>query len=162
MARPMPPPANAAQSRPAPFRASGGSLGRRETLAGLLFVSPMLIGVFALVLVPIVATLVLSFADWNFVQGWNGIKWIGFDNFRSLLDDSQFIRSVRNNGIFLLAVPVYMIVSMALAALIDRYVYLKGYFKVAYFMPIRARPLPGSSGCCRRAFVGQGSGKSTF
>jgi len=111
------------------------SLERSETLAGFLFVSPMLLGVFVLVLLPIVATFVLSFADWNFVAGWDGIDWIGFDNFRKLLEDSLFIRSVRNNLIFLLAVPVYMIISMMLAVLIDRYVYMKGYFKVAYFMP---------------------------
>ena len=25
---------------------------------------------------------VLGFADWNFVQGWDGIQWVGFQNFR--------------------------------------------------------------------------------
>ncbi|SFD55060.1 multiple sugar transport system permease protein [Paenibacillus catalpae] len=111
------------------------SLQSGETLAGLLFVSPMLIGVFVLVLLPIVATIVLSFADWNFVQGWKGIDWVGFGNFEKLFHDDQFLRSVRNNFVFLLAVPVYMLISMVLAVLIDRHVYLKSYFKVAYFMP---------------------------
>jgi len=106
-----------------------------ETLTGLLFVGPMLIGVAILVLLPILATLALSLADWNFVQGWDGIHWIGIDNFKKLLSDHAFTRSVRNNMIFLLAVPVYMLVSMVLAVLIDRYVYWKGFFKVAYFMP---------------------------
>lgn len=47
----------------------------------------------------------------------------------------MFIKSVRNNILFLLTVPVYMMISMTLAILIDRFVYMKGYFKVAYFMP---------------------------
>ncbi len=111
------------------------SLQSGETLSGWLFVSPMLIGVFILVLLPILATIVLSFADWNFVQGWNGINWVGFGNFKKLLHDTQFLRSVRNNFLFLFSVPLYMIISMALAVIIDRHVYLKGYFKVAYFMP---------------------------
>jgi len=111
------------------------SLQRGETLAGLLFVSPMLIGVSFLVLLPIIATVVLGFADWNFVQGWDGIRWIGLQNYERLLSDTMFLRSLRNNLIFLLTVPVYMLISMVLAILIDRYVYLKGYFKVAYFMP---------------------------
>ncbi len=118
-----------------PARGNWMNLKNSETLAGLLFVSPMLIGVTVLVLLPILAIFALSFADWNFVQGWDGLKWIGFDNFGKLLDDHAFIRSVRNNMIFLLAVPVYMLVSMVLAILIDRYVYWKGFFKVAYFMP---------------------------
>ena len=102
---------------------------------GIAFVSPMLIGVIILVLFPILATLVLGFADWNFVQGWDGIQWVGFQNFRQLLEDDMFIKSVRNNVLFLLTVPVYMMISMTLAILIDRFVYMKGYFKVAYFMP---------------------------
>ncbi|MGN7453380.1 carbohydrate ABC transporter permease [Paenibacillus pasadenensis] len=108
---------------------------RGEELWGWLFVSPMLLGVTVLVLLPIVATFVLSLADWNFVQGWDGIKWIGLDNFDKLLRDDLFLRSVRNNVIFLLAVPVYMAISMILAVVIDRHVYMKGFFKVAYFMP---------------------------
>ncbi|GJM76387.1 hypothetical protein HMSSN036_86030 [Paenibacillus macerans] len=111
------------------------SLQRGETIAGLLFVSPMLLGVSVLVLMPILATLVLGFADWNFVQGWDGIRFVGLENFRNLMEDSMFIRSLRNNLIFLLTVPAYMLISMVLAILIDRYVYMKGYFKVAYFMP---------------------------
>jgi len=118
-----------------PVRRKRLSLRTNETIAGLLFVSPMLIGVTILVLMPILAILVLSFADWNFVQGWDGLSWIGFNNFKKLWADPAFIRSVRNNFLFLLAVPIYMLVSMVLAVLIDRYVYWKGYFKVAYFMP---------------------------
>ena len=52
-----------------------GSLQRGENAWGIAFVSPMLIGVIILVLFPILATLVLGFADWNFVQGWDGIRW---------------------------------------------------------------------------------------
>lgn len=112
-----------------------GRLLKSDTVAGYLFVGPMLAGVFILVLIPIIATLVLGFADWNFVQGWDGISWVGLDNFKRLAEEEMFKKSVTNNMLFLLAVPIYMLISMVLAVLIDRYVYLKGYFKVAYFMP---------------------------
>ncbi|WP_244163365.1 carbohydrate ABC transporter permease [Paenibacillus pectinilyticus] len=111
------------------------SLQKGETLAGFLFVGPMLLGVFILVLLPILATFVLSLADWNFVAGIHGLKWVGIANFKKLLHDDIFIKSVVNNFLFLLAVPVYMLISMVLAIIIDRYVYLKSYFKVAYYMP---------------------------
>lgn len=80
------------------------SLQKGETLSGLLFVSPMLVGVTILVLIPIIATLFLGFADWNFVQGFDGIRWVGLQNFTNLLQDEMFIRSVRNNFLFLLTV----------------------------------------------------------
>ncbi|MBB3113996.1 multiple sugar transport system permease protein [Paenibacillus phyllosphaerae] len=128
-------PSQAAVSAGLKKRTKSSSLASGENLAGWLFVSPMLIGVFVLVLLPILATIVLSFADWNFVQGWDGIDWVGFGNFEKLLHDDQFIRSVRNNFLFLFAVPIYMFISMVLAVIIDRHVYMKAYFKVAYFMP---------------------------
>jgi multiple sugar transport system permease protein len=95
----------------------------------------MLIGVSVLVLLPILATLILSFADWNFVAGMSGLKWVGIAHFKMLVHDEIFLKSVLNNIIFLITVPVYMLISMVLAILIDKYVYFKSYFKVAYFMP---------------------------
>jgi len=111
------------------------ALRRQESLAGFLFVSPMLIGVTVLTLLPIIATFVLSFGDWNFVAGLNGFKWVGLDNFTKLFADDSFLISMRNNFIFLLTVPIYLAISMVLAILINKYVYMKGFFKVAYFMP---------------------------
>ncbi|MFH5186026.1 carbohydrate ABC transporter permease [Paenibacillus sp. TAB 01] len=110
-------------------------LQRHETLAGFMFVSPMLIGVTIFVLIPIIATFILSFSDWNFIMGFNGFKWGGLENYQKLFHDPQFLKSLLNNAIFLLTVPVYLIVSIVLAILIDKHVYFKGFFKVAYFMP---------------------------
>ncbi|WP_234987233.1 carbohydrate ABC transporter permease [Bacillus sinesaloumensis] len=106
-----------------------------ESLAGFLFVSPMLIGVSVLVLLPIFATFILSFADWKFIQNIDQLKWIGFENFKEIFGDKVFIKSLLNNGLFLLTVPICMIFSLFLAVIIDKNVYMKSYFKVAFFMP---------------------------
>ncbi|MFD0695195.1 carbohydrate ABC transporter permease [Paenibacillus sp. GCM10027628] len=119
----------------AKVRHKKGALRRHESLAGFLFVSPMLIGVTILTLLPIIATFVLSFADWNFVAGLKGLKWVGAANFTKLFTDEVFIKSLSNNLIFLITVPVYMMISLVLAILINKYVYWKSFFKVAYFMP---------------------------
>ncbi|WP_420819475.1 carbohydrate ABC transporter permease [Paenibacillus thalictri] len=124
----------AAAAKPAARRRSG-SLQRMESLTGLLFVSPMLIGVSVLTLMPIIATIVLCFADWNFVAGIHGLHWVGLKNFQTLAQDETFLKSMSNNGIFLLTVPIYMAISLLLAILINKHVYFKGFFKVAYFMP---------------------------
>jgi multiple sugar transport system permease protein len=112
-----------------------GSLRWMESLTGLLFVSPMLLGVTVLTLMPIVATIVLCFADWNFVAGIQGLNWVGFKNFQTLASDETFLKSMSNNAVFLLTVPIYMAISLVLAILINKHVYLKSFFKVAYFMP---------------------------
>lgn len=112
-----------------------GSLQKKETIAGILFVGPMLIGVTVLTIIPILATFMLSLADWNFIAGFKDIRWVGFDNFERLFQDDAFLKSLRNNAYFLLTVPIYLAVSMFLAIIIDKHVYMKSYFKVAYFMP---------------------------
>jgi len=116
-------------------RKKRGSVKRTESLAGFLFVSPMLIGVSILVLLPIFATFILSFADWKFIQSIDQLKWIGFDNFKDLMDDRVFLKSLLNNALFIFTVPICMAVSLLLAVVIDKSVYMKSYFKVAFFMP---------------------------
>lgn len=108
---------------------------KNENVAGLLFVSPMLIGVSVLVLIPILATFVLSFSEWSFITPLSQLQWVGFDNFTRLFEDPVFLKSLLNNAIFILTVPICMIISLLLAITIDRNVYLKGFFKVAFFMP---------------------------
>ncbi|MEK3912129.1 sugar ABC transporter permease [Paenibacillus sp. FSL H7-0331] len=112
-----------------------GSLQRKESLAGLLFVSPMIIGVTFLTLIPIIATFLISFSDWNFIMGLQGFKWVGLSNFQTLISDTAFLKSMKNNAMFLLTVPIYMGISLVLAILIEKHIYFKSFFKVAFFMP---------------------------
>ncbi|WP_091482397.1 carbohydrate ABC transporter permease [Gracilibacillus orientalis] len=108
---------------------------KSENLVGFLFVSPMLLGISVIVLFPIVATFILAFADWKFVTGIDQLQWVGFDNFIALTSDEKFTKSVINNAIFIFTVPITMFCALFLAVIIDKNVYLKSYFKVAFFMP---------------------------
>ena len=63
------------------------------------------------------------------------MKWVGFDNFERLFQDAAFLNRSKTMRTFLLTVPIYLAVSMFFAIMIDKHVYMKGYFKVAYFMP---------------------------
>lgn len=111
------------------------SMGTREQIAGYLFVAPLMIGLVVLTLIPVVFSLLLSFTNWNFVAGFDAIKFAGFDNFVKLFNDSAFVQSLKNNLIFIFTVPVTMILALVFAILIDKYVYIKDTFKVIYFLP---------------------------
>ncbi|WP_066253240.1 carbohydrate ABC transporter permease [Neobacillus drentensis] len=108
---------------------------KKENWVGFLFVSPMFIGVSVLTLLPIIATFFLAFADWNFIMGIQSVKWVGLDNFKALFANEVFIKSVLNNLLFLLTVPICMAISLLISIVIDKHVYMKSYFKVAFFMP---------------------------
>jgi len=116
-------------------RKRASSLQRKESLAGWLFVAPMLIGISIFTLFPILIMLILNFSDWDFVMGLDNFKWAGLDNFARLADDAKFHKTFTNNLIFMFTVPVCMAISLLLAIIIDKHVYMKDYFKVTYFMP---------------------------
>jgi multiple sugar transport system permease protein len=106
-----------------------------ENIVGYIFVGPMLLGVLIINLIPIVATLFLSFTEWNFIAGFNGLSYVGLDNFRHLLEDDVFIKSLKNNLVFMFTVPISMIAALVIAILVNKHVYFKSLFKVIYFMP---------------------------
>ncbi|WP_438446125.1 carbohydrate ABC transporter permease [Gorillibacterium sp. sgz5001074] len=125
----------AARATKNPSAPRPGNLQRKENWAGILFVSPMLIGVTILTLLPIIGMLILTFSDWNFIMGFKGFKWSGMDNLSTLIHDDSFWKAFKNNGIYLLTVPVYLTLSMALAIIINKHVFMKSAMKVVFFLP---------------------------
>ncbi|MDP5272995.1 carbohydrate ABC transporter permease [Chengkuizengella axinellae] len=107
----------------------------RETVVGYLFIGPLMIGMILFTLIPIAVSLILSFTDWSLVQGIKDITFVGFKNFTYLFQDPVFIKSVKNNLIFMLVVPITMAISVVLAVLLNSNVYMKGLFKVIFFIP---------------------------
>lgn len=116
-----------------PFKMSKRNL--RETLEGYFFIGPMLLGVGLFTFIPILSLFFLGFTEWNFMKGLQGAKFTGLENVRHMFNDDIFLRSILNNLIFLLVVPLTMIVALTLAIVIHRHVFMKDVFKVIYFLP---------------------------
>ncbi|MGH1552674.1 carbohydrate ABC transporter permease [Streptomyces sp. L7] len=68
-----------------------GRRGRRENLAGYLFMSPWIAGFLLLTAGPMAASLYFAFTDYNL---FNSPKWVGFDNFTAMFDDPRWRKSV--------------------------------------------------------------------
>lgn len=109
---------------------------RREAAAGLIFVLPEFIGICLLGVFPLFFTLYLSFTEWNLVSGIEGIKFVGFENYRNLMGDDKFITALKNNLLYtFFTVPVSMILALILAALIHAEAFAKDFFKIVFFIP---------------------------
>jgi multiple sugar transport system permease protein len=106
-----------------------------NSIAGYLFVLPMLLTTMLLTIIPIFLSGIISFTDWNFITGLGNIHFIGFGNYEELFKDEHFWRAMTNNLTMILTVPFSMIIALVLAVLIDRVTYFKSFFKVIYFMP---------------------------
>jgi len=109
---------------------------KRDTLAGYLFITPSLIGIIAFFLIPFVFSLVLSFVEWNHLEGLSKIKFVGLGNYRKLLSDDIFKGSFTNNIIYaFVSVPISIILSLVLAIFLNDKVFGKKIFRAAFFMP---------------------------
>ncbi|HET6739546.1 MAG TPA: sugar ABC transporter permease, partial [Kribbella sp.] len=80
-------PAAPGQTLPARGRRPKRSpLAKREDRAGWLFVSPWVIGFLIFTAGPMIASLVLSFTDYQMIQAPHTV---GLDNYRELFDDPR-------------------------------------------------------------------------
>ena len=78
----------------------------------LLFLGPSLLGFLVFIAFPILYSLVISFTDWNLL---NPMKFIGIDNYASLLRDKNFWAALRNTGTFIIGyLPSVMILGLVL------------------------------------------------
>ncbi|MGC9360774.1 MAG: carbohydrate ABC transporter permease, partial [Anaerolineae bacterium] len=106
---------------------------KREALSFYLFILPWLLGFLAFTLGPILASLGLSFTQYDMILP---PKFVGFDNYRELFGDPLFSTSLWNTiYIVLLAVPLSMITSFAVALLLNQDVAGMPAYRTAYYIP---------------------------
>ena len=83
-----------------------------------VMLAPLVIGLVGLVLVPAAVTLGLALTEYDLIRP---ARWIGLDNLRELAADPVFRIALRNSlGFALVAVPLRLVVALALALLLHR------------------------------------------
>jgi ABC-type sugar transport system permease subunit len=107
-----------------------------STVAGLLFVSPWVLGFILLKLIPIVAALGFSFTDFHMLTP-EKTRFIGLTNYLTFLQDREAGASLfASIGDFLFAVPVEMLVALGLATLFSsQRLHGKPLLRTLFFLP---------------------------
>ncbi|WP_024293269.1 carbohydrate ABC transporter permease [Lacrimispora indolis] len=94
---------------------------------------PNILGFFMFMLVPVVATFVLSFTKYDMLTK---PKFIGLGNYTEMIHD-PIVWQVTGNTILYtaLTVPVGMCLSLLLAVALDQEIKLKRFYRAAFFLP---------------------------
>lgn len=94
---------------------------------------PNIIGFVLFMLVPVVATFVLSFTKYDMLTS---PKFIGLQNYIDLVKD-PIVREVTKNTIVytVLTVPVGMCLSLLLAVMLDQKIGSRRFYRAAFFLP---------------------------
>ncbi|GAA3728007.1 sugar ABC transporter permease [Salinactinospora qingdaonensis] len=115
---------------PAPKRRRSGS---RETRAGYAFLLPWMLGFLGLTLGPMLASLYLSFTEYNL---FTAPTWAGLDNYIELFRDDRWLQSVRVTVLYVfVSVPVKLAVALAVAMLLVRPRRGQGFYRAAFYAP---------------------------
>jgi multiple sugar transport system permease protein len=106
---------------------------RADTRAGYAFLSPWLIGFFALTAGPMIASLYLSFTDYDL---FSSPQWTGLENYQRLLDDPNFVQAAKVTLLYVLVgTPVKLIGALAVAMLLNSSRRGQGFYRSAYYLP---------------------------
>ena len=109
-------------------------------LSPYLYISPFFV-LFAIVgLFPIVFTAIISFQEWDLVR--NSGTFVGFDQYTWILSQPQFWTALRNTfSIFLLSSVPQLIIAIFIAAMLDRNIRAKTFWRMSVLLPFVMAPV---------------------
>jgi multiple sugar transport system permease protein len=130
--------ADALAARPKQRRGKGPKVkehyNKREAIAGYLFISPWIIGFLVFTAGAMVYSLYISFSNYNLAT--NRASPVGLANYAELFDDPKVALALANTLYFaVLAVPLEIILALALAMLLNRMSRGAGAYRTIYYLP---------------------------
>ncbi|MDF9810879.1 sugar ABC transporter permease [Streptomyces sp. SPB162] len=105
----------------------------RESATAWAFISPSVLVILGLSIVPVAWSLLLSFQADDLVTP---SRWVGLDNYRALRHDPHFSQAVRNTVVYTaLYVPLSIGLGLTLALVLNRRIRLVGLYRTLIFVP---------------------------
>jgi multiple sugar transport system permease protein len=109
---------------------------RRSFFKGIAFLSPWLIGFIVFTAVPVALSLYYSFCDYALTSPSRGPFWIGLENYRQLIHDALFWKSLTNTLYYAaMALPAGLLIALGLALLLNADIRGQAIYRAIVFLP---------------------------
>jgi len=106
---------------------------RREAIHAYVFMSPAILGLLLFTLGPMVASLLLSFTEYNLLRP---PVWIGLENYREMFTEELFWQAFRVSSIYsVVSVPLGLMLALGLAVLLNHKMRGRMLFRSIYYLP---------------------------
>jgi multiple sugar transport system permease protein len=100
----------------------------------LFFLAPSLMGLIIFTLLPILASLGLTFTEWDLITS---PKFVGFSNFIRLAGDAKFWRALGHTLQFIIGyIPLVMVAALSVALLLNQKLIGRKPLRTAFFIPV--------------------------
>jgi multiple sugar transport system permease protein len=108
-------------------------LARREALAGVVCLLPWIVGFLTFTAGPLLFSTYISFTDYPILKG---PRWIGLENYQSMISDDLFWKSLRITAVYTLAaVPLGVFIGYVMALLLNQNIFGLSFWRTAYYVP---------------------------
>jgi N-acetylglucosamine transport system permease protein len=98
------------------------------------FLAPAMLLYGTFVIYPYLQAMYIAFTSWKGLR--KAPKFIGLENFQDLLKDGHFWNALRNNGVYLIVLPILTLAfALFLAFMITQKVRLSSFYRVTFFFP---------------------------
>ena len=117
-----------------PASRKGSAMARQENRAAYVFLTPWLLGFFGITLIPMIASLYLSFTHYGVLSA---PTWIGFENYvRLFTSDRRFIRSIWVTLTYVgWSVPLILLFSLTIAVALNRGLAGLALYRSLFYVP---------------------------
>jgi multiple sugar transport system permease protein len=114
-------------------KAGGGDRATPDNKAAYVFLAPWIIGLAVFTIGPVLASLYLSFTDYNLLKP---PVWSGFDNIERMLGDARLWNSLRVTLTYVVvSVPLQLIFALVVALVLDRGMRGLGIYRSIFYLP---------------------------
>ena len=119
---------------PARRAGRGRTSSTEETVSGWVAISPWIIGFLIFTAGPILASLYLSFGDYDFIRPF---RFVGLRNYQDIFTkDIYFSKSLVNSIVYtVLYVPLHVATALAVALLLNQARKAQGIFRTLFYLP---------------------------
>ena len=107
---------------------------KQEEVVGILLAILPVLRFLLFGLAPMILALVMAFLDMN-TFSLKGAKFIGFANFKDVLSDDMFWKSIANTFYLSLSLPISIIIALLISVLLTKKIRFKKIFRTVYFIP---------------------------
>ncbi len=108
----------------------------KQKILAYFFIAPALIHLLVFALIPILFAFYISLHKWHlFIPG---REFVGFTNYTNIFsNDPVFWNALKNTAVFVaLTVPIGIILSLAIASLLNTRIRGTNFFRTIYFLPV--------------------------
>jgi multiple sugar transport system permease protein len=105
-----------------------------DSIAGYVFSAPFIIGFVSFILLPMCASLYLSFTDYDLMTS---PRWVGLDNFKKMFtQDTKYFQSLKVTFLYVfIAVPLRLVFALFVAMLLNTASKAVGLYRTLFYLP---------------------------